>query len=274
MARFQTRRGPPPSKSENGMSDLSDEQNPNYPPGDSLVPEEEIENENEENEFEENEIDEDDNVCVYRKYYSRYLRPRVKDSSSVTLIIFRPIEIYHCLWKPEQFAFNICLWEHRWDVNIDQCIDVHPDAPNIPENSIPGDAIYVIVGDTIMSNPYGHAALFCRRVTNPKTGYERYKPAVGFFWSFAKLRGTTVHSLTEYFHGAAQEQIVDLYERVPPEDEKRFREVYGLLTRTVNREMAALERNERILRNIIGANRGRPTRWRSVVKQKPRNEQK
>jgi len=101
--------------------------------------------------------------------------------------------------------------------------------------------------------------------------HERYKPAVGFYWSFERERGNQVYSLSEYFHGAAESHIVDLYERIRPEDPKRFGDVYGLLTRTVNKEMAALASGERDLINLMGHNRTRPTRWRSVVKQKQRS---
>jgi hypothetical protein len=181
----------------------------------------------------------------------------------------KPIEVYHCLQTTEKLAWDIFLWERLRNIGIDQCVDVHPDAPYQPESDIPPDALFVVVGDTIMQNPYGHTALFCRKVEDKKTGYEKYKPVVGFFWSFVSSNSTTVQSLSEYFHSrAAPSQLVDLYERIPPEDNIRFQEVFTMITRTVNKEMKLLESGERILKNIMGTNRHRPTRWRSTLLRK------
>jgi hypothetical protein len=178
----------------------------------------------------------------------------------------KPIEVYYCLQSPERLAWDIFLWERLENIGIDQCVDVHPDSPHQPESNIPEDAIYVVVGDTVMQNPYGHTALFCRQVKDKKTGYDKYKPIVGFFWSFKGSNSTTVQSISEYFHSrAAPSQLVAIYERIPFQDKVRFLEVFTMITRTVNKEMKALERGRRLLKNTMGNNRHTPTRWRSNV---------
>lgn len=128
----------------------------------------------------------------------------------------------------------------------------------------------MIIGDTIAQNPYGHTAVFCRRVFTRTTEYVKYIPVVGFFWSFIASNSTTVQSLSEYFHTrAAPSQLVTLHERIPHQNKKRFREVFGMMAQTVNREMHLLETRQRILRNIMGTNRTRPTRWRAIIGREP-----
>lgn len=132
------------------------------------------------------------------------------------------------------------------------------------------EAMYVVVGDTVAQNPYGHTALFCRKVLDRKTNYEKYKPIIGFFWSFISSNSTTIQSLSEYFQSrAAPSQLVTMYESIPYQDETRFPGVFNMITSKVNREMHLLQTNRRILRNIMGTNRTRPTRWRSIIGREP-----
>jgi hypothetical protein len=194
------------------------------------------------------EVAEEDEVCLDWSIYGK------------------PIEVYYCLQSPERLAWDIFLWERLEHIGIDQCVDVHPDSLHQPESNIPEDAIYVVVGDTVMQNPYGHTALFCRKVRDKKTRYDKYKPVVGFFWSFKGSNSTTVQSISEYFHSrAAPSQLVTIYERIPFQDKVRFPEVFTMITRTVNKEMKALEGGGKLLKNTLGNNRHTPTRWRSNV---------
>jgi hypothetical protein len=247
MVRFITQPGPPPPKNRN-LTNLN-----KYieiePEPDEFLPEDAEESNGDNEEVSEiSEVAEEDEVCLDWWIYQK------------------PIEVYHCLQSPEKLAWDIFLWERLENIGIDQCVDVHPDAPCQPESDIPAEALYVVVGDTVMQNPYGHTALFCRKVKDQKTGYEKYKPVVGFFWSFINSNSTTVQSLAEYFHSrAAPSQLVGLYERIPPQDKIRFPEVFNIMTRTVNQEMKLLENGRRILRNTMGTNRHRPTRWRSNI---------
>jgi hypothetical protein len=173
-----------------------------------------------------------------------------------------PIRIYHCLKRPEDVAFDICLWEQQH--YIDQLVDLHPDAP-IGENIfIPEDAIFILVGEKITVTPYGHAIIFAR-LLHPNTSEECYEPIIGFYYSYAHSKSTICWSMSEYFNNAALGGIVDLYEQVRPENPRKFREVYGMISGAVNSEMIEIGLRRRELRNNYGANRVNATRWRSRI---------
>lgn len=255
MARYITRPGPPPRKNGSEVNEDGHVETDSKP---NDFPEEvEFEEESDE-ELEQTEVDlgvglgeeetEEEDVCMDWWTYAK------------------PIEVYLCLQEPERLAWDIFLWERLEHIGIDQCVDVHADAPCQPETNIPPEAMYVVVGDTVMQNPYGHTALFCKKVKDRRTGYEKYTPVVGFFWSFINSNSTTVQSLSEYFHArAAPSQLVSIYERIPYQDEIRFPGMFNMMKRTVNKEIHLLETNGRCLRNVMGTNRAKPTRWRSII---------
>ncbi|TLD31878.1 hypothetical protein E2P81_ATG07368 [Venturia nashicola] len=261
MARFLTRPGPPPPKDENSWDDES---------FDFL----------DENGHVEMDSDPSELLEIEELEYEDTIDPKtlgtatddeiIEDVCMDWWIYAKPIEVYQCLQPPEKLAWDIFLWERLENIGIDQCIDVHPASPCQPETNIPPEAIYVMVGDTIAQNPYGHCALFCRRVLSLKTNAPKYIPLTGFFWSFISSNSTTVQSLSEYFHSrAAPSQLVTLYERIHCQDEVRFPEMFNMITETVNWEMHLLKMNRRTLRNIMGTNRTKPTRWRSMIGRDP-----
>lgn len=45
--------------------------------------------------------------------------------------------------------------------------------------------------------------------------------------------------------------------------------MFNMITKTVNWEMHLLDTKRRVLRNIMGTNRTRPTRWRSIIGREP-----
>jgi hypothetical protein len=173
-----------------------------------------------------------------------------------------PIRIYQCIKRPEEVAYDICLWEQRH--SIDQLVDVHPDAPIGTNIFIPEDALFIIVGEKITASPYGHALLFAR-LRHPYTSYECYEPVMGFYYNYAGSKSTTCWSMNEYFDDATMAGIVDLYERVRPEHHIKFRQVFGMVSETVNNEMVEVGEGKRCLKNCYGQNRVNATRWRSRI---------
>ncbi|QDS76844.1 hypothetical protein FKW77_003164 [Venturia effusa] len=254
MARFITRPGPPPPKHDENDDNFAEYGDPEIDPEPEEFPEvvpfeDEIEQVTPEAQEDDEEIED---VCMDWWIYAK------------------PIEVYQCLKSPEKLAWDLFLWERLDNIGIDQCVDVHPASPCQPETIIPPEALYVIVGDTISQNPYGHTLLFCRRVIDRPTGYDKYIPLRAFFYSFTASTSTTIQSLSEYFQTrAVPSQLVTLYERIPYQDEARFPEVFNMMTDTVNREMNLLKMGRRVLRNIMGTNRAKPTRWRCIVGLEP-----
>jgi hypothetical protein len=172
-----------------------------------------------------------------------------------------PIRIYKCLKRPEEVAYDICLWEQQHC--IDQLVDVHPDTPIGTNIFIPDDALFIIVGENMTAMPYGQALVFAR-VHHPYTSYQFYEPAIGFYYNYAGSR-STCWSMKEYFDDANMAGIVDLYERVRPETPHKFREIFGMISQIVDNEMVEVEQGRRYLRNCYGPNRVNATRWRSRI---------
>jgi hypothetical protein len=173
-----------------------------------------------------------------------------------------PIRIYSCLRRPEYVAYSMCLWERQH--NIDQLIDVHETSLNGTNTFIPNDAKFILVGERIMLSPYGHAVIFARML-NADTPEECYEPVVGFYYSYEASNSTIVWSMNEYFDGECMAGNVDMFEKVGPEDARKFKEVHGLVSDAVDREMKEVEAGTRALRNLMGDNRKHATRWRSKI---------
>ena len=174
------------------------------------------------------------------------------------------VRIYQCMKRPETVAHDICIWEKRRV--IDQEVDIHPDAPMGENIFIPDEAKYVMVGERVVVEPPGSVLLFCHLV-DPYTPQERYEPYIGFYYSYKNVNpGAILWSMLEYFNDAVAAGLVEPYEVVRPENPPKFREVYGMLTRAANAEMAevvAKKPKRRDLRNNFGRGRTNPSRWRS-----------
>ncbi|KAF2421211.1 hypothetical protein EJ08DRAFT_702092 [Tothia fuscella] len=209
------------------------------------------------NEGEEEDYDDDEE---YDTEEEEEETPEDKDVCLPINTISSPIRIYQCLRRPEWVAYHICLWEQS--KNTEQLQDIHPASPLDSSIYIPTHAIYIIVGDCIIHNPYGSVLLFST-LDNFGTPNEGYTPIIGFYYNCS--RAGIVWSLHEFFDGMCNEGICQLYEKVRMEDRIRFSKVYGVMSEIVNREMGEVEEGRRVFRNVAGRNRAAATRWRSPV---------
>jgi hypothetical protein len=155
----------------------------------------------------------------------------------------RRIHVYQCLTHPEEVSHRLALWEKRHGIE-----EVQDNGPLRADRYIPEDAVFLVVADDFIWEPFGAAIFFGISVPNGT-----YELKFGFYYSFQDKQDNNLFSLTEWADiEACGSGIITKYECIGKEScqLRRFMDLYVRMAKAVDAEMD-FRSTRRKFRNIF-----------------------